>query len=277
MKILVANLGSTSFKYRLLDMADESQLARGGIERIGSEESRCFVEIGPHQQEKVKHVPDQAEAVRQCLAQLTDPESGCLNDASEVSAIAFKAVHGDGNIEQARRLLKEAGYSESNPLSFDFWYTPSHYGDTEVDIAAVLKNQFEATGVMKVNVKSAEWAAYRDNWANKVMPVWLLGWYPDYIDPDNYTSAFAGTAGSKGLGIHFSNPAWDQKLVEGQTTTDMDVRTRAYQTLQQWWTQDVPTAPIFQGSLYLFSQKNVSGITISPTLQFIYSPIHLVK
>ena len=41
MKILVANLGSTSFKYRLFDMADERQLARGGIERIGAAESRC--------------------------------------------------------------------------------------------------------------------------------------------------------------------------------------------------------------------------------------------
>ena len=49
------------------------------------------------------------------------------------------------------------------------------------------------------------------------------------------------------------------------------------QTLQQWWTQDVPTAPIFQGTLYLFSQNNVEGITISPTLQFIYAPIHKVK
>ena len=39
MKILVANLGSTSFKYRLFDMADERQLARGGVERIGAEES----------------------------------------------------------------------------------------------------------------------------------------------------------------------------------------------------------------------------------------------
>ena len=51
MKILVANLGSTSFKYRLFDMADERQLARGGIERIGSPESRCFVEIGGERQE----------------------------------------------------------------------------------------------------------------------------------------------------------------------------------------------------------------------------------
>jgi len=190
---------------------------------------------------------------------------------------AFRAVHGDGNIEKVKKLLASRGYNESNPLTFDFWYTPSHYGDTEVDIAAVLKNQFEATGVIKVNVKSAEWAAYRDNWANKVMPVWLLGWYPDYIDPDNYTAAFAGTAGSKGLGIHFSNPAWDQKLVEGQSTTDMQKRTAVYQTLQQWWTDEVPTMPIFQGTLYLFTQNDISGIMLSPTLQFNYGPIHKVK
>ncbi len=50
MKILVANLGSTSFKYRLFDMTDERQLARGGVERIGSPESRCFVEIGGQRQ-----------------------------------------------------------------------------------------------------------------------------------------------------------------------------------------------------------------------------------
>ena len=94
MKILVANLGSTSFKYRLFDMTDERQLARGGIERIGSPESGCFVEIGESRQELTAHVPDHAVAVRRCLEQLTDPESGCLEDASEVAAIGFKAVHG---------------------------------------------------------------------------------------------------------------------------------------------------------------------------------------
>lgn len=94
MKILVANLGSTSFKYRLYDMADERQLARGAIERIGSPESRCVVQIGDSRQEKVLRVPDHAEAVRQCLAQLTDAQTGCLTSAAEVSAIGFKAVHG---------------------------------------------------------------------------------------------------------------------------------------------------------------------------------------
>jgi peptide/nickel transport system substrate-binding protein len=186
----------------------------------------------------------------------------------------FKTALGDGNVAKVKELLGSKGYNESNPLTFDLWYTPSHYGDTEVDIAAVLKDQLEATGVMKVTVKSAEWAAYRDNWANKVMPVYLLGWYPDYIDPDNYTAAFAGTAGSKGLGIHFSDPEWDKKFVEGQTVTDMAKRTAIYEEIQKMWTDEIPTAPMFQGTLYIFSKKDIDGIMISPTLQFNYGPIH---
>lgn len=106
MKVLVANLGSTSFKYRLFDMADERQLARGGIERIGSPQSNCFVEIAGQRRELTTPVPDHAEAVRQCLAQLTDAESGCLKDAAEVSAIGFKAVHG-GRFSGVQRVTGE--------------------------------------------------------------------------------------------------------------------------------------------------------------------------
>jgi len=118
MKILVANLGSTSFKYRLFDMSDERQLARGGVERIGSPESRCFVEIGDRRQELTAQVPDHAVAVRQCLDQLTDPETGCLNEASEVAAIGFKAVHG-GRYSGVQRVTADvlAAMEEMNPVA----------------------------------------------------------------------------------------------------------------------------------------------------------------
>jgi acetate kinase len=106
MKILVANLGSTSFKYRLFDMTDERQLARGGVERIGAPQSPCFVEIGSRRHEHLAHVPDHAEAVRQCLAQLTDPQSGCLASAREVAAIGLKAVHG-GRLSGVQRVTPQ--------------------------------------------------------------------------------------------------------------------------------------------------------------------------
>jgi acetate kinase len=94
-KILVANLGSTSFKYRLFDLDDPAEpvLARGAIERIGSPSSKVTVKSVKGQRELERPVADHGDAVQLCLDQLTDPEIGVLADAGEVSAIGFKAVH----------------------------------------------------------------------------------------------------------------------------------------------------------------------------------------
>jgi acetate kinase len=95
MKILVANLGSTSFKYRLFDLGDPAEplLARGAIERIGAPSSKVSIRSLRGEAERVETVADHGEAVRICLEQLVDPEIGVLQSASEVAAIGFKAVH----------------------------------------------------------------------------------------------------------------------------------------------------------------------------------------
>ena len=76
MKILVANLGSTSFKYRLFDREAERELARGGVERIGSDNARCFVKAAGVTEEKTLAAADHAVAVRLCLHQLADARFG---------------------------------------------------------------------------------------------------------------------------------------------------------------------------------------------------------
>lgn len=91
MKILVANLGSTSFKYRLFDMEGEAVLARGGVERIGAETSPFFVEVGGRREQGSLPAQDHAAAVRLCLQQLTEKQ--VLRDPKELAAIGFKAVH----------------------------------------------------------------------------------------------------------------------------------------------------------------------------------------
>lgn len=96
MKILVANLGSTSFKYSLYDMDGERLMARGRVERIGEASSPCQITIGDFKKEEDVSAPDHGVAVRECLRQLTDPETGCLKDASEIAGIGFKAVFAKG-------------------------------------------------------------------------------------------------------------------------------------------------------------------------------------
>jgi acetate kinase len=94
MKVLVANLGSTSFKYRLFDMDTEEQLAQGGVERIGAAESACETRTARGQTSSTLPVPNHSVAVQWCLEQLTHPETGCVSSVAEISAIGFKAVHG---------------------------------------------------------------------------------------------------------------------------------------------------------------------------------------
>ena len=103
MKILVANLGSTSFKYRLFDLPAETQLAQGSIDRIGQPQSSCVVEIGEHRQETTAHIPDHAAAVQLCLEQLTNGDWGCLESVSDVAVIGFKAVFA-GRLSGVRRV-----------------------------------------------------------------------------------------------------------------------------------------------------------------------------
>lgn len=100
MKLLVANLGSTSFKYRLFDLPEragdtgaERELARGGVERIGAAESRVHATIGGRMLERVEAVPDHAVALQAALEQLTGA-GGPLASVDEVAAVGFKAVHG---------------------------------------------------------------------------------------------------------------------------------------------------------------------------------------
>ena len=104
MKILVANLGSTSFKYRLFDMADERVLARGGVERIGSPQSRCFVEAGgaARGDDRRGAGPRRRGAAVPATSWPTRSGSVC-KDPSELAAIGFKAVHAQGPDRRAAR------------------------------------------------------------------------------------------------------------------------------------------------------------------------------
>lgn len=95
MKILVANLGSTSFKYRLFDLGDAAEpvLARGAVERIGSSDAKVRTQIGGGNREQTRAIADHGEAMQICFDELSDPASGVIQSAEEIAAIGFKAVH----------------------------------------------------------------------------------------------------------------------------------------------------------------------------------------
>ena len=77
MKCLIPNIGSTSFKYRVLDMPGEAVLVEGRVERIGQPGGEC---------------PDYPSAIRKCIAAIAG-EGKALKSLAEVGAVGFKVVH----------------------------------------------------------------------------------------------------------------------------------------------------------------------------------------
>ncbi|MFH1194833.1 MAG: acetate/propionate family kinase [bacterium] len=99
MKIIVCNIGSTSFKFQLLDMRDETTLARGYTERVGTANAIITYWKG---EEKVffgeSAIPSQKEAVQHMLNFLVDPKYDLLKTLNEIDGIGFKTIQaGDKN------------------------------------------------------------------------------------------------------------------------------------------------------------------------------------
>ncbi|MFF2089970.1 acetate/propionate family kinase [Paenibacillus sp. NPDC058174] len=95
MKVLVINAGSSSLKYQLYNMEDESVLASGRVERIGMDSSIVTHEPadGPEVR-TVDEILDHVSAVKKVLAALMHPEYGALKSMSEIQAVGHRVVHG---------------------------------------------------------------------------------------------------------------------------------------------------------------------------------------
>jgi acetate kinase len=94
MRILVVNVGSTSLKFRLFDMRDESVVAVGKVERVGSSKSPLTYQFrNLARKEEEIHSPNQRAAIKHVLKILTDPSGGVLSSLDQLDAIGFKPVH----------------------------------------------------------------------------------------------------------------------------------------------------------------------------------------
>lgn len=122
MKILVINCGSSSLKYQLFDMTDESVLAKGIVERIGMTDA--ILNHKPTGKDKYRHVEailEHTAAFKVVTNILVHPEHGVLKDVREIEAVGHRVVHGGEKFSESTLLtdeVKEAitEYIELAPL-----------------------------------------------------------------------------------------------------------------------------------------------------------------
>lgn len=190
---------------------------------------------------------------------------------------AFKDKWGERDLDNAKTLLGQAGYSTANPLVIDFWCeTGLHYGMEIVETAEMIEAQLEETGMIEVTLKYSEWATYIDDVTSRQhkMPIFLLGWYPDYLDPDNYLSPFVESESDPFMGCWYNSTVMDGYLHDALVETDVDARSALYESAQTLMAEDCPIIPLLGGEFRAVALTNVKGIVLDVLQIFRYYLIY---
>ncbi len=183
----------------------------------------------------------------------------------------FKDLYGaEPNKEQAAKFLADAGVAA--PVELNLQYNPDHYGGSSSEEYAAIKSQLEATGLFRVNLQSTEWVTYQRERARDGYPVYQMGWFPDYPDPDDYLTPFF--APNNFLQNHFEDPAITAQLTAEVTQPDKDKRLAIIRQVQREMAdKHISIVPLLSGKQIAITAKGVQGTesTLDPSTKFRYS------
>ena len=130
MKILVVNCGSSSLKYQLIDMDNDSVLASGKCDRIGGMGINMpFIEYKKGNGQKVKaelELPDHTKAFETVIEYLTDPEIGAIKDLSEINGIGHRIVNGGPKFTKATLVTDEVMEEYKKAIEYAPLHNPAH-------------------------------------------------------------------------------------------------------------------------------------------------------
>ncbi|HQR25740.1 MAG TPA: ABC transporter substrate-binding protein [Nocardioides sp.] len=220
------------------------------------------------------------KAIRQSVAQLIDRQAISDNayDGSVTPAYSivppgfagqkdsFKEKYGEPDVDAAKGILEAAGVK--TPVKLKLGYPPEHYGPNTVDEANELADQLNSSGLFDVTVDDAAWEEYQTIYKEGAYDLFILGWYPDFLDADNYLSPFVRDGGFFANG--YSNEKVNQLLDQEIGETDDAARAEQIGQLQDIVAEDVPLIPSWNGQNVAVANSAMEGVkdTLDPTYIF---------
>jgi acetate kinase len=91
-KIIAINAGSSSLKFQLFEMPEETVITKGLVERIGLNDGIFTISVNGEKKEEITDIPDHEVAVKMLLEKLTS--FGIIKSLDEIEGIGHRVVHG---------------------------------------------------------------------------------------------------------------------------------------------------------------------------------------
>lgn len=219
-------------------------------------------------------------AIRKAVAQIIDREAiaeraydGTVEPSYSIVAPgfpgqkdSFKEAIPEPDVEAAKKTLEDAGVE--TPVSLTIGWNPDHYGPNTVDEATELENQLEDSELFDVKAESAEWEEYQNLYKQNAYDLFILGWYPDILDSDNYLTPFLRDGGF--YANNYSSPKVNKLLSQELAETDEDQRNEIIEQIQDVTAEDIPLIPSWNGQNIAVALDGVNGVeeTLDPTYIF---------
>ena len=235
--------------------------------------------------------PAKALAVRKAVANLIDREElatkvykntytpmySYIPDGLAGKVDTFKEKYGENgkpSVDKAKAELQKAGVS--TPVDLKLQYNTDHYGSSSADEYAAIKNQLEQGGLFKVDLQSTEYTQYNKERvvtddSDGSYPVYQLGWFPDYSDPDNYLSPFFRDGNFVNNG--YANKQINDLIVQQAGEQDTAKREDMLKQIQELETDDLSTIPLLQGAQVDVTGKDISGVVLDASFRFRYAGV----
>jgi peptide/nickel transport system substrate-binding protein len=159
------------------------------------------------------------------------------------------------SVAKARAVLQKAGVT--TPVPIDIWWTPSHYGDASADEYAEIQRALNGSGLFKVTLKSAEWAQYSAQ-PGKRYNAFQLGWFPDYVDGEDYIVPFYQPDNFMANG--YNSKAMNALIKREYAARTTPRRLAVIRQAQVLAAKEVPIIPYWQGKMVAVARSNVKGI-----------------
>lgn len=290
--------GQIDVAFRSLTPTDIADLSKDKNVKVvsgpgGEERFLTFnFKIQPYGEKTSEPNADKAKAVRQAVANLIDrnelatkvykntytPLYSFIPDGLAGHSDTLKSAYGDGNgkpsTEKAKKVLSDAGVK--TPVDLKLQYNPDHYGSSSADEYAAIKSQLEFSGLFKVDLQSTEWTQFNKervvtDSSDGTYPVYQLGWFPDYSDPDNYLSPFFRDGNFVNNG--YSNKEINDLIVKQAGEKDESKREDMLKEIQEKETDDLSTIPLLQGAQTAITGTSVKGVVLDASFRFRYASI----
>lgn len=170
------------------------------------------------------------------------------------------------NIEEAKKLLAEAGYPDGFSVKLFAMSNPRPYMPQPQKIAEGIQSDLAKIGV-KVEIESYEWATYLEKASNGEHDMMLMGWTGVMADPDNFlypnlTSENAEKPASNYA--FYKSEAFDKLVKEARVEYDHDKRTELYKEAQRLIHDDAPWVPLAHTTPPVGMANSVKGFDLHP-------------